>query len=208
MGKTIIIKIGSSTLLTKRYKLNKFRISHIADQVAALKQEGVGVILVVSGAVACGSNFISMVNDNEELRKAAAGAGQACIISVLQDIFTKKKMNIAQLLLTKTDLNSDIQKRQIKRLLKFYIEAGFVSIINENDVLDLNSFGGNDYLALEITKLLQADKLLILSTLKGSIYGVGGGEAKFEVIDILKQNNIQADIINGKAKNSILHATI
>ena len=59
MQKIIVVKIGSSILITKRGKLDEFRIEHIARQVLQLQAEGFGVVLVVSGAVASGFKFFS-----------------------------------------------------------------------------------------------------------------------------------------------------
>ena len=44
----------------------------------------------------------------------------------------------------------------------------------------------------------------MLSTMKGSEYGVGGGEAKQEVIELLKRKNIETEIVDGKLKNILL----
>lgn len=202
--KTIVIKIGSSILMTQRNKLDESRIDHIADQVASLRAEGVGVILVVSGAVACGHKFISFSKDQRHFRQAAAGLGQAILTATFNNIFNQKEMQIAQVLLTKDSFDSSINKEKIKTLLEFYIQSGFTALINENDVLDLNSFGGNDHLAGEIADLISADRLLLLSTYEKSLFGVGGGVTKQKVINFMKTKNIQTEILDGKTNDVIL----
>ena len=208
MKKIIVVKIGSSILMTQRNKLDEFRIAHIADQVASLREGGFGVILVVSGAVACGHKFIDFTIDQEYFRQAAAGLGQAILTATFTNIFSQKKMQASQLLLTKDNLYSTSKRQRIKKLLKFYIQSNFVAIINENDVLDLNSFGGNDHLAGEIATLIEAERLLILSTNEGSLFGVGGGETKQEVMNLMKIQNIQANILDGKTQNIILNTIL
>lgn len=208
MEKIIVIKIGSSVLMTKRNKIDEFRISHVAQQILTLREKGIEVILVVSGAVAYGSNFINLLENNDYLKQLAAGIGQAHVISVLSSAFLKKKIYIAQVLLTKNDLQSDQKRQKIKNMLKFYVQAGFIPIINENDVLDLNSFGGNDLLAAEVSELVQAYTLIILSTKEGSTHGVGGGETKQQAIDMLAKRNIEAFIVNGKAKDILLRTVL
>ena len=106
MKKIIVIKIGSSILMTKREKLDEFRIAHIAEQVFLLKKNGFGVVLVVSGAVACGHKFIDFSDDQKFLRQAAAGIGQAVLTSTFANVFSQKKINVAQLLLTQDGLFS------------------------------------------------------------------------------------------------------
>jgi hypothetical protein len=63
-------------------------------------------------------------------------------------------------------------------------------------------------LGAEITSLLNAKKFIMLSTMKGSEYGVGGGEAKQEVIELLKRKNIETEIVDGKLKNILLKTII
>lgn len=205
MKDIIVVKIGSSIIMTEQNKLDESRIDKIAKQISALQKEGRGIVLVISGAVAYGSNFIDLSANQSQLRQAAAGIGQIYITSTFNNIFAKNKLQLAQILLTKDSLREKTQETKIKNLIEFYINAGFITFINENDVLDLNSFGGNDLLATEVTSLLQAKKLLILSTMKGSTHGVGGGQTKREALDILSRKHIEASILNGKANDILLH---
>lgn len=203
MKKIFVVKIGGSVLLTDRNKLDEFRVDHIASQVSSLKEAGFSVILVISGAVGLGSNYIDIDNQNLIKRRVAAGIGQVILTSYFNHSFRSKNLQIAQVLLTKKDLKSDIAI-----ILKNYLDSGFIPLINENDVADLNSFSGNDFLGAEITSLLRADKFIMLSTMKGSHYGVGGGEAKQTVIKLLKQKNIETQIVDGKLKNILIKTII
>ena len=73
-------------------------------------------------------------------------------------------------------------------------------VINENDVVDLNSFGGNDFLAANMAKLLKVDQLLILSTMAGSNFGVGGGKAKLQAVAMLKEKIFRQALSTAKQK--------
>ncbi len=200
----VTIKIGSSVLLTKRNKLDEFRIAHIADQIASLKKKGVGVVLVVSGAVACGAKYIQFSFHDKKLKMAAAGIGQAYLNSAFQKIFSRKGLRIAQILLTKDLLDSKRIKEGVNDLIQYYLQIGVVPVINENDVIDLNSFGGNDFLGARVAALIEAESLLILSTMTGSKFGIGGGETKLQAMAMLNQENIQASIVDGKNINILL----
>ena len=209
--KIIVIKIGSSVIITRQNKLDELRISHIGDQILTLREKGFGVILVVSGAVACG--FITHTSDRSHmllktnfslLRQAIAGIGQVQLITVLNNIFKQKQITIAQILLNKDDLWVAKKRKMIKIMLKSYVQSGIIPILNENDVVVLNSFGGNDFLAAEIAKLMEASQLLILSSYQRSKYGIGGGKSKKEVVRILSARDIETVIIDGKIKNIIL----
>lgn len=199
MKQLFIIKIGGSVLLTKRNKLDEYRVACIAEQVAIMRNTGIGVVLVVSGAVGCGSSFVN-VNDDVLSRRLAAGVGQAYLTAIFYEKFREKGLTIAQILFKREDfLISDVS-----RLINSYISLSIIPVINENDVLELNSFNGNDYLGAEITLALNATKFIMLSTMKGSSYGVGGGKAKQEAIKMLRQKRIDSIIVNGKVKNIIL----
>lgn len=199
MKKIFVIKIGGSVLLTNRNRLDEYRVACIAEQVMKLKVAGIGVVLVVSGAVGCGSALVNIRQDTLS-RRLSAGIGQAYLTSIFYKRFKEKNLHIAQILFKKGDfLISDVS-----RLINSYIELGIIPIINENDVLELNGFKGNDYLGAQIALAIHTTKFIMLSTMKGSAYGIGGGTAKQEVIEILKQKNIDTTIVNGKVKNIIL----
>jgi glutamate 5-kinase len=205
MKKSIVIKIGSSILITEKGRLNSSRISHIAKQVSILISVGQSVVLVVSGAVASGATQIGSVQTNK-LRQLAAGIGQAILTSQFLKNFKQEGLQIAQILLTKTELDNN--RDNAKSLLDFYVDSGIIPFINENDVISLNSFQGNDLLASEIASLIKADELLILSTFDKSTFGVGGGESKIKALEILKSKKIKARILNGKQNNIILEAAL
>lgn len=204
MENTYVVKIGSSVLLTRRNKLDEYRIAQIARQILSLKEKGFGVILVISGAVACGSNYIDISKNNSLVRQEAAGIGQVIVTSTFHTIFRDYNLQIAQILLTKYD----IQRKGLYTILTRYLHAGFIPFINENDTIDLNSFSGNDFLGAEIARLLNIKEYIILSTMKGSSYGVGGGEAKQQVIHNLEKVGIKTKLLNGKVKNILLNTIL
>ena len=113
-------------------------------------------------------------------------------------------MNIAQILLRRKDFNDS--KSMLKDVIAKYLELDVVPVINENDVIDLNSFGGNDYLAAEIAIALGAEKLVILSTWERSKFGVGGGESKRMVVSKLQEAGIVSEILDGKVKNVLINS--
>jgi glutamate 5-kinase len=201
--KIIIIKIGSRVLSTTRKKIDEYRVCQIRDQVISLNNMGFEVILVVSGAVAFGSRSVS-VTDDVITRRAAAGVGQVIVSHTFQSIFLQRNLNSAQILLTQDSFASDTDRESFRKILDFYLSSGIVPLINENDVIELNCFGGNDFLAKEIAVIMGAQQLLILSTWEKSFFGIGGGEAKKKVISDLNSQNVKAKIIDGKERNCIL----
>ncbi len=199
-----VIKIGTSVLFSGG-EINHVRCCHFAEQIATVQNQGNRVILVVSGAVAEGSKKINLKNGNLLLKSCAAGIGQIRLMTCLHTAFDSQNLQIAQILLTKQTLASQSTKNSLATTLQHYLEHKIVPVINENDVIDLNSFGGNDYLAVEVAITVGADNLLMLSTMAGSKHGVGGGAAKLHAVSIAKNNRINTNIVDGTVRNSIIN---
>lgn len=191
-------------IFTRRCTLDENRIEDIARQVVALKKKGTGIVLVVSGAVACGCAHIDISRNRIVSRQAAAGLGQVILNTVFQRVFARYHVLLAQVLLTKHDLSSVPRKKQIAEVLAMHVAGGVIPFINENDVVELNSFSGNDFLAKEIASMTHAAKLVILSTMKGSPLGVGGGEAKHRAVENARKLGIPTIIADGTEKDILL----
>lgn len=207
MTKYVVVKIGGGVLLTQRHMLDELRIAKLAHQIVAIRKSGVGVALVISGAVACGMKFVNISGGKRFLKILAAGIGQAILVSTFERIFGSCNMHVAQILLTQ----KDIQRKDaddLAKILREYVEMGIVPLINENDVIELNDFGGNDFLAVEIGRVLGASQLVILSTMKSSVFGVGGGESKRTAVQKAIQLGIHASIADGKTKDILLKTII
>jgi len=203
MVKIVVIKIGSSVIFTRRGKLDEFRLSHLAGGISDLIQKGFGILLVVSGAVYCGYENMCQgkINISQENRQAFAGVGQAYLTAQLVNIFQKKNLKIAQILVTNNDLADRNKLISIKKTVEININTGIIPVFNENDVVELNGFGGNDLLAGRLSKIIKANSLWILSTWEGSTFGIGGKATKDEVIQKLNSQGIKTVILNGKIKN-------
>lgn len=206
--KIVTIKIGSSSLLNQRNTLDEIRVAHIANQIVRLRELDIQVVLVVSGAVACGAQVVELRNEQVATRHAAAGVGQAYLISKFQNIFARKKLLMAQILLTGDVLDSKAKSQRLGEVVRYYVSLGVVPVINENDVIELNSFGGNDLLAARIAQLVKADQLLILSRMAKSAFGVGGGETKMQALAMMETLDIKARIVNGKTRNIIWQSIV
>jgi glutamate 5-kinase len=212
--KKIVIKIGSGTLLTNRGKFDTFRIAHIVEQVKGLVRkdapQGVshGVLIVTSGAVACGVEKVPCRGDAETTRRAAAGVGQVALMTAFSHACAVKGLQAAQVLITPHTLDTKDHEERLCKVLEHYFASGIVPIINENDVVQLNGFGGNDPLAARLAILIKADRVLFLSQMEPSTHGVGGGESKRAALKVLEEKGILARIVCGKEKDVIYKNSI
>ena len=82
MEKRIVIKVGSNVLTRTDGKLDVTRMSAIVDQVAWLRRHGYEVILVSSGAVACGRRELQVEHelDSVEQRQLYSALGQVKLV--------------------------------------------------------------------------------------------------------------------------------
>lgn len=197
MNRIVIIKIGSSVFVTRRRKIDEFRICALVQDISSLRQKGWRVILVVSGAVALGLRVFDGTNGNDAQKKCAAGIGQLTLMNEFYRRFLQKNIRCGQVLLTTYQVEHIHAKDPLKATLQLYLDHHILPILNENDVLDLYSFGGNDELALFIAQLLSASYLLILSSFD-SHFGVGGGASKMKVMEKARTLGISAQIADGK----------
>jgi glutamate 5-kinase len=83
--------------------------------------------------------------------------------------FKKHGLNVAQLLLTHGDIDSLMHRENARNTLDRLIEHGVIPIINENDSVAVEElrFGDNDRLSSEVAILIQADRLIILTSTDG-----------------------------------------
>lgn len=194
----ITIKIGTSVSFTNRGVLDEYRLGHLAGQICALQQMGKGVVLVASGAVACGRRINCDLN-----RASAAGAGQVILTSTFFKIFKDHDLNLAQILVRTEDITVHLTQT-VHNLLSTRI----VPFFNENDAVNNDSDFplGNDFLAVAVAKCIGSKHLYILSTMKGSSFGVGGGSAKLQAVEEARDASIETQILDGKVRDVLLKA--
>ncbi len=166
-----VVKIGSSLLTNSGTGLDLAAIGSWVSQLLALRQEGVDVVLVSSGAVAAGMERLALARRPRALHElqAAASIGQAALIQVYQGFLQRGHVLGAQVLLTHEDLRSRQRYLSARATLRTLLEMGALPIINENDAVTSAEirFGDNDTLAAMVGNLLEADLLVILTDQAG-----------------------------------------
>lgn len=169
--KRVVIKVGTSSLTYETGKLNIKKIESIVRVVSDLRNRGVEVVLVSSGAVGAGVGKLNLAEKPSDTRKkqALAAIGQATLVSMYDRFFSEYGHSSAQVLLTKFIL--DVEERYIntKNTFETMFEYGVIPIVNENDVISTYEleFGDNDTLSAHIAKLVDAELLIILSDIDG-----------------------------------------
>ncbi len=179
-ARRIVVKLGTGVLTSGIGQLNTERIGALAAGVAALRREGVEVIVVSSGAVGLGMGRLGLKRKPSEVSKkqACAAIGQSLLMQTWQEAFSSHALTVAQVLLTHEDLRSRARYLGVKACLEELIAYGTIPIINENDTVSAAEikFGDNDTLSAMVASLLDAKYLAIISTAPGLIDMQGTGE--------------------------------
>lgn len=162
-----VVKIGSALLTNDGRGLDQEAISRWVDQLAALRAEGMEVLLVSSGAVAEGVTRLGWSNRPHEMYRlqAAAAVGQMGLVQAYEANFQRHGTHTAQILLTHEDLSNRKRYLNARAALGELIRLGVVPVVNENDtvVTDEIRFGDNDTLGALVANLVEADGLILLT---------------------------------------------
>lgn len=166
-AKRLVVKVGSALVTNNGAGLDLVAIEDWARQIAALRNAGREIVLVSSGAVACGVQRLGWDRRPKTVheKQAAAAVGQAGLVEAYETAFSKHGLHTAQILLTHDDLADRKRYLNARSTLITLLELGVVPIINENDtvVTDEIKFGDNDTLGALVANLIEADALVILT---------------------------------------------
>lgn len=171
LGKTWVIKVGSSLVTENGRGLARDLIARWVDDIAELHRSGVRVVLVSSGAVAEGMVRLGMGTrpDSVHLLQAAAAVGQMGLVQAYESNFQRHQLITAQVLLTHADLRSRERYLNARSTLASLLDLGVIPVVNENDtvVTDEIRLGDNDTLAGMVANLIEANTLVLLSDQEG-----------------------------------------
>jgi glutamate 5-kinase len=183
--KRIAIKVGSNVLTRADGTPDVTRISHLVDQMAELRREGIDIILISSGAVASGRSEMKLNRklDSVEQRQLFSAVGQAKLINRYYDLFREHGITVGQVLTTKESLSTRRSYLNQKSCMTVMLDNGVIPIVNENDTIAVSElmFTDNDELSGLVATMMDADMLIILSNIDG-IYDSNPSEPDAKVI--------------------------
>lgn len=170
-AKRFVIKVGSALVTNNGEGLDHEAINEWAKQIARLREQGRQVVLVSSGAIACGMQRLGWKARPKAVHElqACAAVGQMGLVEVYERAFSDHGLHTAQILLTHEDLADRKRYLNARSTLVTLLDLGVVPIINENDtvVTDEIKFGDNDTLGALVANLIDADCLVILTDQRG-----------------------------------------
>ncbi|MGE5385158.1 MAG: glutamate 5-kinase [Betaproteobacteria bacterium] len=170
-ARRLVVKVGSALVTNNGSGLDLDAIRDWARQIATLRQAGKEVVLVSSGAIACGMQRLGWSKRPQQVHElqAAAAVGQMGLVQAYEGAFGAHGLHTAQILLTHDDLADRKRYLNARSTLTALLQLGVVPIINENDtvVTDEIKFGDNDTLGALVANLVEADALIILTDQEG-----------------------------------------
>ncbi len=189
-GKTWVIKVGTEILTIRRNTnigseiiARHQRFHSLSRMISQIKLSGSQVVLVSSGAVACGRMenqkldremlCLESSSDNDQenstvlkaLKQRSAAIGQVVLADLWRRAFRKVELYTEQILVDDHNLNIGIESigQNISR-------TDSISIINANDALATSSLkrcADNDHLAKLIAQGINADFLVFITQSSG-----------------------------------------
>ena len=173
--KTIVVKVGSSTVADDHLHLRRRLLAGLAGDVAELVHGGRRVVLVSSGAIACGQHVLGVAERPRLVPalQAASAVGQGRLFSHYERLFGDHELIAAQVLLTSDDFARRTSYVNARNTLRRLLGWGVVPVVNENDTTatDEIRFGDNDVLAAQVAIMLRASMLVLLTDQDGLYTG-------------------------------------
>jgi glutamate 5-kinase len=170
-ARRVVVKVGSALVTNNGAGLDLAAIADWGRQIARLRAAGTQVVMVSSGAIACGMQRLGWDKRPHEIHElqAAAAVGQMGLAQAYDSAFAGHGLKTAQILLTHEDLADRTRYLNARSTLITLLELGVVPVINENDtvITDEIKFGDNDTLGALVANLVDADALIILTDQRG-----------------------------------------
>lgn len=196
---TLLIKVGTNTLTYRTaqgdLELDRDSFKLIATQITELQKEGYAVILISSGAIAAG---MVVTKQNVRPRQIAllqtlASIGWRHILNTWAEVFDQK---IAELLITRHELNRATESAELLRLLNTLLSRGVVPIINENDAITHEeiTYGDNDILTAHLGNVIKQSSLfkgdisiVLLSDVDGLYKNKNDASTRISKVDTIEK---------------------
>jgi glutamate 5-kinase len=180
VSKLVVLKVGTSGITNTEGNLDTEEMGKLAQQIAVAVKQDYKIVFVTSGAVAAGIAELGTSGKQKDIvfQQAAAAAGQSVLMAKYRELFKKRGLKVAQILLTAEDLSNRSSYVHTCNVLHMLLKLNVIPIINENDVTSVNelmplnegykvNFSDNDILSVLVANAIGADLVVILSDVDG-----------------------------------------
>lgn len=182
----IVVKLGTNVIMRSDGKVALGLLCGLVEDIAALRERGIEVLMVSSGAVGLGVERLALLQRPRSLAEvqACAAVGQSRLMALYDDAFDRLGCRIAQVLLTEDDFRDPVRHANLRATLDSLLSLGVIPIVNENDTVSTieldrplaasrpapqreRVFGDNDKLSALLAEHINADLLVLLSDVDG-----------------------------------------
>ncbi len=150
-------------------------LKHLVEQIFALYEQDIKVVLVSSGSAIAGKEILGEISitDPSKRRQVYSAVGQPRMMRHYYSIFHDYGMRCAQVLATKRDFSAGLHRENMINCYESLLSEGIIPIANEDDAVSvtMSMFSDNDELASLVAELINADALIILSDTEGLYTG-------------------------------------
>jgi len=204
-SKRIVIKIGSSILVDEKGKPKKSWLKEFAKDIKFLTNKNKQIVIVSSGAIAMGCEYLGIKKKILKVDKsqAVASIGQIELMDFYKRIFNKNKIKISQILLTLDDTEQRRRSINAKRTIDNLLKMGIIPIVNENDTTATTEikYGDNDRLAARVSQIIGADCLILFSDVEGLYTNNPKKNKKSQLIKFVDEINEKIKKYASKTEN-------
>ena len=158
--KTIVVKVGTSSLTEPDGRLSSLKVHSLAKQLACLYKQGHHVILVTSGAIAAGYPLLGYHERPTSVpaKQASAAVGQGLLMEEYSRYLSEEGIVAAQLLLTRDDFSDKRRYKNAFNALEVLLARGAMPIINENDTVSIEELRVGDMInSAQLAAMVHAD---------------------------------------------------
>lgn len=181
----VVVKAGTKTVTKPRSSKNPEVIFNrpmnitLTNMVKLFHRRGTNCVMVWSGAIALGKQFVTGYDEKDPIMQATASSlGQPILIERLRRLLVCEHIvGAGQILVERSDFLHNAQN--LRRVIHALFRSNCVPIINENDpvwleeILNMQANRDNDLIALNMALILQADLLVICTNVDGYLDNKG-----------------------------------
>lgn len=207
--KRVVVKIGSNSLTHPiTGHVDYIKIERLVRELCDLKNRGMDVCLVTSGAIAVGRQSVGYKErpkTNAE-KQALASVGQARLMSIYQRYFSEYTQSAGQILMTKNTMLDDVSRKNAEHTFEQLFSMGVIPVVNENDTISTYEmqFGDNDTLSAIVCSLIQADLLILLSDIDGLFTADPKLDPEAKLLDYVEEIDEDLEAMAGNEPGSDL----
>ena len=147
------------------------KIERLAMELTDLRNRGMDVCLVSSGAIAVGRQMLGKTDRPDSLpdKQALASIGQSRLMMIYQQAFGEYNQEVGQILMTKYTILNEESRKNAENAFDRLFEMGVIPIVNANDTISTYDiqFGDNDTLSAIVASLISAHRLILMSDIDG-----------------------------------------